>query len=90
MERLRVRADGKGLEPIPLSDEGSSVPRHEADAEVQRLQAEIKVLQDFACGVSDAIWGRELDWCEPNKGEGLKALLAEVRKVVRERHELKG
>lgn len=48
MTRLRVRPDGTGLEVISLSDEGSSVPRHEADAEVARAKGS-RTLRCPAC-----------------------------------------
>jgi len=35
-------------------------------------------LQDFACRVSDIVWGGELGWDQPN---GLEALSAAVRKL---------
>jgi len=42
----------------------------------------LALLQDFACGVSEAIWGGELGWCRPTEQAGLKKLLEEVRRRV--------
>ena len=40
-------------------------------------------LQDFACAISDLIWGGELAW--QRKGVGLEALFNEVKRRLQQR-----
>lgn len=37
-------------------------------------------LQDFACAISDLVWGSERGWKRPNESEGLQRLFSVVKK----------
>jgi len=49
---------------------------------VEALERGNAVFQDFACAVSDAVWGGELGW---DQDDGLKKLADAVRDIVKEK-----
>ena len=53
---------------------------------VKRLEESVAKFQDFACGVSNVVWGGELGW---ERADGLKKLLKEVVGIVQKHNKRK-